>query len=49
MSAGFAVCPARRWNRFASSSLRIYPGGDHGLASTHKDQLNGDLLAFIRG
>jgi non-heme chloroperoxidase len=29
--------------------LKVYPGGDHGLAATHKDQLNADLLAFIRG
>jgi non-heme chloroperoxidase len=29
--------------------LEIYPGAPHGLATTHKDQLNADLLAFIRG
>jgi non-heme chloroperoxidase len=29
--------------------LKVYPGAPHGLASTHKDQLNQDLLAFIRG
>jgi len=29
--------------------LKVYPGGDHGLAATHKDELNADLLAFIRG
>jgi non-heme chloroperoxidase len=28
--------------------LKIYPGAPHGLPSTHKDQLNADLLAFIR-
>ncbi len=28
--------------------LKIYPGGPHGLADTHKDQLNTDLLAFIK-
>jgi hypothetical protein len=27
------------------ATLKIYPGGDHGLAATHKDQLNVDLLA----
>jgi non-heme chloroperoxidase len=26
-----------------------YPGAPHGLTATHQDQLNGDLLAFIRG
>lgn len=29
------------------ASLKIYPGAPHGLAYTHKDQLNTDLLAFI--
>ena len=28
--------------------LKIYPGAPHGLPSTHKDQVNTDLLAFIR-
>jgi non-heme chloroperoxidase len=31
------------------AELKVYPGGPHGLAVTHKDQLNADLLAFIRG
>ena len=30
-----------------NASLKIYPGGSHGLADTHKDRLNGDLLAFL--
>lgn len=28
-------------------TLKIYPGGGHGLSSTHADQLNADLLAFL--
>ncbi|MHC2018155.1 alpha/beta fold hydrolase [Methylobacterium sp. CM6247] len=28
--------------------LKEYPGAPHGLAATRKDQLNADLLAFIR-
>jgi pimeloyl-ACP methyl ester carboxylesterase len=28
--------------------LKVYPGGPHGLAYTHRDQLNADLLAFLR-
>ena len=28
--------------------LTIYPGAPHGLATTHKDQFNADLLAFLR-
>ena len=31
------------------STLKIYPGGTHSLGDTSKDQLNADLLAFIRG
>lgn len=32
-----------------NATLKVYPGAPHGLASTHKDQLNADLLAFIQG
>ena len=31
------------------SALRVYPGAPHGLCDTHKDQVNSDLLAFIKG
>ncbi|QAU44400.1 alpha/beta hydrolase [Bradyrhizobium guangzhouense] len=31
------------------ATLKVYPGAPHGLFATHKDQLNNDLLAFIRG
>ncbi|QSA97750.1 alpha/beta fold hydrolase [Methylococcus sp. EFPC2] len=31
-----------------NATLKIYPGGPHGLADTHKEQLNADLLAFLR-
>jgi non-heme chloroperoxidase len=30
------------------SMLKVYPGAPHGLCSTHKSQVNADLLAFIR-
>jgi len=30
------------------ATLKIYEGAPHGLADTHKDQLNADLLAFLR-
>ena len=26
----------------------IYPGAPHGLCSTHKDQVNADLLDFLK-
>ena len=31
-----------------NSTLKVYEGGPHGVADTHKDQLNADLLAFLR-
>lgn len=31
------------------STLKVYPGAPHGLCSTHKDQINADLLAFLQG
>ncbi len=30
------------------STLKVYAGAPHGLASTHQEQFNADLLAFIR-
>jgi non-heme chloroperoxidase len=29
------------------ATLKVYPGGSHGLADTNKDELNADLLAFL--
>lgn len=31
-----------------NSTLKIYPGGSHGLPSINKSQINADLLAFIK-
>jgi len=31
-----------------NATLKVYPGGSHGLGDTHKDQLNADLAAFLR-
>lgn len=28
--------------------LKVYPGAPHGLTSTHQDQFNADLLAFLK-
>jgi len=33
----------------ANATLKVYQQAPHGLASTHQDQLNADLLAFARG
>jgi non-heme chloroperoxidase len=30
------------------STLKVYPGFDHGMCTTHKDQVNADLLAFFK-
>jgi len=30
------------------ATLKIYPGGPHGLTDTHKEQLSADLLAFLK-
>ncbi len=30
------------------ATLKVYPGAPHGLPATHKDQLNEDLLSFLR-
>ena len=30
------------------STLKVYPGFDHGMCSTHQDQINADLLAFLK-
>jgi non-heme chloroperoxidase len=32
-----------------NATLKVYKGAPHGLADTHKTQLNEDLLAFARG
>lgn len=32
----------------SNATLKVYPGAPHGLATTHKDQFNADLLAFLQ-
>jgi non-heme chloroperoxidase len=40
---------ARRSSQIVKGSrLKIYPGAPHGLCSTHKTQVNEDLLAFLK-
>ena len=31
------------------ATLKVYKGAPHGMCTTHKDQVNADLLAFIKG
>jgi non-heme chloroperoxidase len=35
-------------NLVKHATLKVYPGGSHALAQTHADQLNRDLLEFIK-
>jgi len=32
----------------SDGELKVYPGAPHGLFATHTDQLNADLLAFVK-
>jgi len=32
-----------------NAKLKVYEGAPHGMCSTHKDQVNADLLAFLKG
>ena len=31
-----------------NAELKIYKGAPHGMCTTHKDQVNADLLAFLK-
>ena len=31
-----------------ATELHLYPGAPHGITATHQDQVNADLLAFIK-
>jgi non-heme chloroperoxidase len=31
-----------------NAALKVYKGAPHGMCTTHKDQVNEDLLAFIK-
>jgi non-heme chloroperoxidase len=43
----FAVSAPLTAAQIAGATLKVYPGAPHGLATTHKDEFNADLLAFI--
>ena len=32
-----------------NATLKVYPGYPHGMCQVHKDVINADLLAFIKG
>jgi non-heme chloroperoxidase len=31
------------------ATLKVYKGAPHGMCTTRKDEVNADLLAFIKG
>ena len=31
-----------------NATLKVYKGAPHGMCTTHKDQVNGDLLEFVK-
>jgi non-heme chloroperoxidase len=43
----FAVSAPLTAKQISGATLKVYPGAPHGLATTHKDEFNADLLAFI--
>src|SRR5687768_1466481 len=43
-----AVSALRSSKIVNGSTLKVYPGLPHGMCSTHKDQINADLLAFVQ-
>jgi non-heme chloroperoxidase len=44
----FATSAVMSSKLLRNAVLKVYPGGDHGLMVTHKDQFNADLLAFAK-
>ena len=47
------ICPfeltgARSVKLLKHGTLKSYPGFPHGMPTTHADQINADLLAFIK-
>jgi non-heme chloroperoxidase len=44
----FPTTCARSVKLLKHGTLKSYPGLPHGMPTTHADQINADLLAFIR-
>lgn len=45
----FAISGQRTAAAIKGATLKSYPDAGHGLCLTHKDQVNADLLAFLKG
>ena len=44
----FETCGKVAAEILPDSQLKVYVGGSHGICTTHKQQINGDLLNFIQ-
>lgn len=44
----FETCGKVAAEMLPDSQLKVYVGGSHGICTTHKQQINGDLLNFIQ-
>jgi non-heme chloroperoxidase len=44
-----ATTARRAVEMLKDAELKVYPGGDHGICVTHKDQVNAELLEFVKG
>jgi non-heme chloroperoxidase len=44
----FAIAGALQAELIPNAKLKVYKGAPHGLCTTMKDQVNEDLLAFIK-
>lgn len=44
----FETCGKTAAGLLPDATLKVYPGGSHGICTTHKQQINDDLLAFIQ-
>ncbi|WP_435954650.1 alpha/beta fold hydrolase [Dryocola sp. BD626] len=45
----FETCGKVTAEILPNAQLKVYPGGSHGICTTEKDQINADLLAFLKG
>ena len=43
----FETCGKVAAGMLPDATLKVYPGGSHGICTTHKQQINQDLLEFI--
>ena len=48
VTAAIGAAAERSAKLVKNATLKVYAGAPHGLAYTHKEQLNADLLAFLK-